>query len=170
VIANIESGRKTDVTIDQLIAMAWALIVPPVVLALPIEEPSVDVRMTENPLEKQLLWVLDAVLWFNADPDLTAEIPEGPGLVLAPMLLKAAKEFQTAVSQLRKVEAGLSSGKFDQSMFDEALEYFEKTAAPFRTMGAVIARLDEKMPDDGSIAVERRGGMKDYSEDNMPNG
>ena len=94
VIANIESGRKTDVTIDQLIALAWALDVPPVMLALPIEEPSVNVRMTENPNGKQCLPALDAVLWFHADFKLHQQIANGFGQILANELIRAAKESQ----------------------------------------------------------------------------
>jgi transcriptional regulator with XRE-family HTH domain len=39
VIANIETGRKTDLTLDQVIALAWALDVPFVALALPLDKP-----------------------------------------------------------------------------------------------------------------------------------
>ncbi|MGC7152982.1 helix-turn-helix domain-containing protein [Paenarthrobacter ureafaciens] len=48
VIANIESGRKSDLTVDQLFALAWVLGVPPVVLALPVEDPYAEVLLVEG--------------------------------------------------------------------------------------------------------------------------
>lgn len=46
VIANIETGVRVDITVDELIMLAWALDVPPVALALPIDTPGalVDVH------------------------------------------------------------------------------------------------------------------------------
>lgn len=46
VIANIESGRKRDLTVDQLIAVCHVLGVQPAALALPIEQPMRFVRMS----------------------------------------------------------------------------------------------------------------------------
>lgn len=39
VIANIESGRKKDITVDQLLALSAVLGIPPAALALPLEHP-----------------------------------------------------------------------------------------------------------------------------------
>lgn len=49
VIANIESGRKTDVTVDQLLALSWALDIPPVALALPLDQPYEEVLIVDGP-------------------------------------------------------------------------------------------------------------------------
>lgn len=48
IIANIESGRKTDITVDQLLAIAIVLGVPPFALALPIESPMRQVKLSNG--------------------------------------------------------------------------------------------------------------------------
>ena len=48
VIANIESGRKTDVSVDQLLALSYQLGISPVVLALPIDQPNRLIRISEG--------------------------------------------------------------------------------------------------------------------------
>ncbi|NNC10671.1 helix-turn-helix transcriptional regulator [Planctomonas sp. JC2975] len=47
-IANIERGSKKDVTVDQILAIAYALQVPPVVLMVPVEEPMRWVRVIDG--------------------------------------------------------------------------------------------------------------------------
>ncbi|MGK0740731.1 helix-turn-helix domain-containing protein [Leucobacter sp. Z1108] len=39
VIANIETGRKKDVTVDELLTLSFALGVPPLAIALPLDRP-----------------------------------------------------------------------------------------------------------------------------------
>lgn len=39
IITNIENGRKTDITVDQLLAISTVLGVPPVMIALPVDRP-----------------------------------------------------------------------------------------------------------------------------------
>lgn len=48
VIANIETGRKRDLTVDELISLSWALQIPPVALALPIESPEAMVKVASE--------------------------------------------------------------------------------------------------------------------------
>jgi len=48
VVANIESGRKSDVTVDQLLAIADVLGVPPVAIALPLDQPFRFVRVRDG--------------------------------------------------------------------------------------------------------------------------
>jgi transcriptional regulator with XRE-family HTH domain len=71
VIANIESGRKSDVTVDQLLALAWALGVPPAILALPVEDPYAEVLIVEGE-RRTSLPAYAAVSWMN----FTSNAPE----------------------------------------------------------------------------------------------
>lgn len=64
VIANIETGRKRDLTVDELVALSWALDVPPVALALPIESPNSQVKIAEGKDELYSVTVGHAARWF----------------------------------------------------------------------------------------------------------
>lgn len=66
VIANIESGRKTDVNVDQLLALSWALGISPVALALPVDEPYRFVAITDGHTATRLR-AHAAVRWFEGD-------------------------------------------------------------------------------------------------------
>ena len=73
VVANIESGRKTDITVDQLLAIADVLGVPPVVIALPVEQPFRFTRITDGESQRVLrAWL--ATRFFNGEDTL----PIGP--------------------------------------------------------------------------------------------
>lgn len=63
VIANIESGRKTDVTVDQLLALSWALGVPPAALALPLENPYEALHLTAGDSAQETVATL--LPWFE---------------------------------------------------------------------------------------------------------
>lgn len=45
IITNIENGRKTDITVDQLLAISTVLDVPPVMIALPVDRPYESVQL-----------------------------------------------------------------------------------------------------------------------------
>lgn len=67
VIANIESGRKTDITVDQMLAIAAVLGVPPMSIALPVDSPMRYVDLTDGsaPISAPV-WVLGE--WFRDEP------------------------------------------------------------------------------------------------------
>lgn len=67
VIANIESGRKADITVDQLLALSYVLGVPPAVLALPVDQPHRYVRMAEGLDAHAYLRAFMALHWFRGD-------------------------------------------------------------------------------------------------------
>jgi transcriptional regulator with XRE-family HTH domain len=54
VIANIESGRRTDVSIDELFYLAHALGVNPMGLALPIDTPEASIQLSGT--ESREVW------------------------------------------------------------------------------------------------------------------
>jgi hypothetical protein len=63
VIANIENGRKRDLTVDELILLSWALAIPPVALALPLDKPNqfISLRGGQTPTATR---AFDVVNWF----------------------------------------------------------------------------------------------------------
>ena len=65
VIANIESGRKTDISVDQLIAISSVLCVPPVVLAVPVDEPYRFVRATDSEDQFHAMRAFAMMDWFQ---------------------------------------------------------------------------------------------------------
>ncbi|MGO1266913.1 MAG: helix-turn-helix domain-containing protein [Microbacterium gubbeenense] len=68
VIANIESGRKADLTVDQLIAVSAVLGIPPSALALPIDQPKRFVRLfgqDDDSAERRTLRSWAALEWFH---------------------------------------------------------------------------------------------------------
>lgn len=70
VIANIESGRKRDITVDQLIALASVLGIPPAMLALPADQPLRFVRVAgieDDSSSRRTMRVWAAIEWFNGE-------------------------------------------------------------------------------------------------------
>ena len=105
VIANIEAGTKRDVTVDELIQLAYALDIPPVMLALPVEEPN------ENVLVYRGLGVEDfglvsssyrLVRWFSGEN--VFKRPLRPARVLATSILRALDDVETAMVGTRAAQ------------------------------------------------------------------
>ncbi|QPZ39522.1 helix-turn-helix domain-containing protein [Paramicrobacterium chengjingii] len=68
VIANIESGRKADLTVDQLIAVCAVLGIPPSALALPVDQPKRFVRLSgqnADSVERRTVRSWAALEWFH---------------------------------------------------------------------------------------------------------
>lgn len=78
VIANIETGRKSDITVDQLLSLAWVLGVPPAVLALPVEDPYAEVLIVDAETRASLP-AHAAVSWMTFGPN-AADVMEEYGL------------------------------------------------------------------------------------------
>ena len=72
IIANIENGRRIDVTVTQLLAISRTLGVPPIALIFDIERPAstFEVERDGGPMT---LGLTRAIEWFTGDPI------EGPG-------------------------------------------------------------------------------------------
>jgi len=62
VIANIESGRKADISVAQLLAISEVLGISPIALMLPLENPSSRISLREGRREYELGEVLEWVL------------------------------------------------------------------------------------------------------------
>lgn len=68
VIANIESGRKGDLTVDQLIAVSAVLGIPPSALALPVDQPKRFIRLygqDDGSSERKTVRSWAALDWFH---------------------------------------------------------------------------------------------------------
>ncbi len=78
VIQNLESGRKVDPTVSQLIALSRALGVPPIVLLIPLGDPMAPVEMAGAGFEETAAFELDA--WWSGLSEGIAEasLPQFP--------------------------------------------------------------------------------------------
>lgn len=111
VIANIESGRKKDVTIDEMLALAWALDIPPVALALPLDQPNVFVQTASGDARTESARAHAAIDWF-----MTGKKPGGastPQQMIAATRLRMLRDYYSTRNQLTRAESAISSG--DQS-------------------------------------------------------
>lgn len=75
VIQNLESGRKSDPAVSQLLALASALGVPPLVLLAPLGNPVAHVQMLGAPFGKRPAFQLDA-WWSVSDKAIDAGLPD----------------------------------------------------------------------------------------------
>lgn len=146
VIANIESGRKSDITVDQLIALSTVLGVPPVVLALPVDQPEKFVRLVEARNGIQATRAYQALEMFQApganlyrrtgmDP-----APDNEAALLAEELIRAVQKLPKARLRLAQVEKKLADGSVDESVVSEdelELAYIERT---LRQLGADLTQ------------------------------
>lgn len=107
VIANIESGRKRDVTVDELIALAWALDVPPVVLALPIERPEAFIQTSDQePRTFTRSWLLAE--WFTTGR--RSSIGHSPAHAVATLRLSKLEEWAVLRGKIEQAEARIGRG------------------------------------------------------------
>jgi transcriptional regulator with XRE-family HTH domain len=101
VIANIESGRKTEVTVDQLIALSFALDVNPVALAMPIEAPYKTLSLAGD---DGVLPIHDAVRWWLYDePDRVYRRDEddSPSMLVTRLMIGNLRLLSVAKESLR---------------------------------------------------------------------
>ncbi|REJ06288.1 XRE family transcriptional regulator [Microbacterium bovistercoris] len=108
VISNIESGRKKDVTLDEVIALAWALGIPPVALALPIEQPNVflDVAEGEGVAERVRAWT--AIEWFLTGQQ--ANHPATPQQMIAQNRIKMLLDYTRTRERVVRARAEIARG------------------------------------------------------------
>lgn len=108
VIANIESGRKSDITIDQLLAIAWALDIPPLALAVSAETPFERISIV-NGDEDAVLPIYDLVAWLTNSESLqdVAMVPpdvQQAAAILAQVTLVASATLSSNMHHLRLLE------------------------------------------------------------------
>lgn len=128
VIANIENGRKTDLTVDQLIALSWALDVPPVALALPLDEPWRFIRIVDSEDELVLERAVNSVLWFIDQGEMPMTEREkarsSAGRVLAKTTVKTLQKYGWALldSHTHKDEAAREESQQELKRLARQLE------------------------------------------------
>jgi transcriptional regulator with XRE-family HTH domain len=123
VIANIESGRKTDVTIDQLVALAWALGVPPAALALPVDEPYKFVRTTDGAGSIYTARAFTMMEWFQNEKAIFtrggATPDDTPAGALAQETIAAVRDYPRLQYSLQSATSLLEQGKVDAEVVRE---------------------------------------------------
>ena len=76
-IANVEADRKKDLTVRELLALSWALGVPPVALALPVSSPAETYQLFESDevgAEPGAgVSVAELALWFTSPADFSVK-------------------------------------------------------------------------------------------------
>jgi transcriptional regulator with XRE-family HTH domain len=131
VIANIENGRKTDLTVDQLIALSWALDVPPVALALPLDEPYRFIRIVDSEDVLVAERAFFSVMWFIDQGELPMTTAQrhrsSPGRVLAKTIVRNLAKYAWAQRESR---TGM-----DESQKAEATEEFAAIASDLESLG-----------------------------------
>ena len=110
VIANLESGRKTDITVDQLFALSVVLGIPPLVLALPLDAPYRHVALTDG-TEKVVVPVWLADRWVQSQPDTVPgrAMFQTPASPVARQVARLSREYVLTKQALLRAEADRSS-------------------------------------------------------------
>ena len=109
VIANIESGRKKDVTVDELLSLAWALDIPPVALALPIEQPNVFIDTGRDEARGDATRAHTAIDWFMTGRK--AGVSPSPQQMIATTRLRKLREFYAANAAVSRYETSAAQGE-----------------------------------------------------------
>lgn len=105
VIANLESGRKSDLTVDQLLAISATLGVPPMALALPIDRPFEHIDISDGTVARTApTWV--AREWMQ-HPDSAAAFAMGDtkATAVARQILRMTREYVDGQKALHLAEA-----------------------------------------------------------------
>ena len=108
VIANIESGRKKDVTVDEMLALAWALDIPPVALALPIEQPNVFLNPAEGTREASRFRAWSVIEWFLTGKKFSE--PATPQQMIAHNRIKMLLDYVRTRERVDRGRAEVSRG------------------------------------------------------------
>lgn len=105
VIANLESGRKSDLTVDQLLAISATLGVPPMALALPIDRPFEQIEISDGTAARTApTWV--AREWMQ-HPDSAAAFAMGDtkATAVARQILRMTRQYVDGQQALHLAEA-----------------------------------------------------------------
>jgi transcriptional regulator with XRE-family HTH domain len=100
IVANFESGRRKYVTVEELLALAYALSVAPVYLLLPIDDEYVDIAVTPEVTAKTVPvreWIRGRFPLMGQDPRLFWSERPRVEYVYPPLPV-------TPLSELREVE------------------------------------------------------------------
>lgn len=148
VVANIESGRKSDITVDQLIALSTVLRIPPVALALPVESPYSWLLLTTGTPMHVRGQTAQAVEMFLADRyrDEAGEGgPESHAGYVASELVRATSELSRAESLVRVTRSRVSAGEVAEDVLREQSAKLAQIRDTLARLGADLTdhRIDE---------------------------
>lgn len=135
VIANIENGRRADITVDQMLALAWALEIPPVALVLPIDDPLGPVEIPGEPAPQL---IMNTVWWFMGSASFRGRREKAPAAVIARAVLRVAEELAYAQSLLRTRE----TQNADQDVIADARKLLAETQREARALGINVPEDD----------------------------
>ena len=138
VIANIESGRKTDITIDQLLEISWALGVPPVALALPIDRPFETILISQDQEIPQSMWISDVMDWMTSTPaafqrDRTPVA--SPAGVVARNRIRVIREIDDVRGELYRLRAAPDDDYHYQEMVQQRLDELDALNTEAESLG-----------------------------------
>jgi len=109
VIANIENGRKRDISIDDVIALAWALDIPPVALALPLDRPQTFVSTGGGGATTTYARAYDLIEWFKTGRRASGHA-HSPANAIANLRIAKLEDFLNTMGHIRQAEARLKRG------------------------------------------------------------
>lgn len=118
VIANIESGAKKDVTVDELFLLAYGIDVPPSVLVFPVDDPAELVQLFQDAAGSHTMRVNDAVRLFNGEQVYQAPSKRGAARSYSMALLRALERVRRASQEL----SSLAGPSKDQEPDPQELE------------------------------------------------
>lgn len=117
VLANIETGRRQDVGVAQLAAIAWELRVPLVALLLPLDDPHATV---DNGGRGQ---VLDVLSVFQAWPGNDSIVDTTPARMTTTAQLAALRQYRMALKGLMdSLELTLNASSDDEARAGRAIQ------------------------------------------------
>lgn len=126
VIANIETGRKKDVTLDQTIALAFALKIPFVALAVPIFEPYKWVRLIRGKDVKADMRAAELANWITRKPDAFRKDRGDTGAagVVARAMLRAINEQIVLTAEVAQLQTKLTEepGRYEEALAERQQE------------------------------------------------
>lgn len=137
VIANIESGRKTDITVNQLIALSSCLGITPVALALPIDQPYRWLRLSDSESAMRSIRVAAAIDWFQDLDSAWARgrVNESQGAEIATNSVVAIREHHRQIYRILRLKTRVKSGESAASALEEAFEELEAMESRLQRLG-----------------------------------
>jgi len=133
VIANVESGRKRDLPSAQVVAIAWALTISPVLLLVDLSRPYAtgipDVAELTN--FELALWAVGEVLYAPPGTDF-----DGSGIPRLSEAVSVANSRLTSVKNIYKWEQRLAYMKrqLEIQSLEEAKDYYHKEIETLQDM------------------------------------
>lgn len=114
VIANIENGRKKDITLDDIVGLAWALDIPVVALALPLDRPLQFVSTVDSDTSTQYVRVFEVAEWFQTG-NRRREVGQqaNPAQVLAQTRMQYITDYSHQLRRISRASRMIGSGNTD---------------------------------------------------------